>query len=216
MKNPIVERRLRAMRVYHRNKRGSYFESGVRAFHCYGEFTVGDLSWWDDCQIVVNHRRVMIWWVHPRFKYRNAIEEAAWEAAGEAPRRRDWLSEMRNRPLRKKVGNSRFRIVAYEHGEPTVEYQAYYARVRAEEDRLAGTGIDLIVRPSLSRITLDWCTGLELCVPVEVRNVAELQVLAGIGRRLVKGETTLIDLFGDYTYDRKKWLAESRQRERRG
>ncbi|MFA5915526.1 MAG: hypothetical protein WC830_18435 [Burkholderiales bacterium] len=78
MKNPNFERRLRAMRVYHTNKRESQFDDGVRVFHRYDEFAADDLSWWDDCQIIVNRRRVMIWWVHPRYKYRNAIEDAAW------------------------------------------------------------------------------------------------------------------------------------------
>ena len=85
MKNPFHQRRLRAMRLYHTNQRGSQFDAGVRVFHRYGEFAADDLSWWDDCQIIVGHRRVMIWWVHPRFKYRNAIEDAAW--AGRAIRR---------------------------------------------------------------------------------------------------------------------------------
>lgn len=216
MKNPNFERRLRAMRVYHANEHGSQFDGGVRVFHRYDEFAADDLSWWDDCQIIVNRRRVMIWWVHPRFKYRNAIEDAAWAAAGEPPERGDWLAEMRSRPVRKKVGKSRTRIVAYEHGEPNAGYQAYYARLRAEEDRIAAAGIDLIVRPSLSRCTLDWCTGLELCIPVEVRNVAELKALADIGRRLLKGETTLDRLFVDYSYGRGEWLAEQARREGKG
>ena len=216
MENPTFERRLRAMRAYHASKRGGQFDDGVRVFHCYDEFAADDLSWWDDCQIIVNRRRVMIWWVHPRFKDRNAIEDAAWAAAGELPKRGDWLAEMRSRPVRKKVGKSRTRIVAYEHGEPTAEYQAYYARLHAVEDRIAAAGIDLIVRPSLSRRTLDWCTGLELCIPVEVRNVVELKALADIGRRLLKSETTLDRLFAGYAYGRGDWLAEQARREQKG
>ncbi len=204
------------MRNYHANERGSQFDGGVRAFHRYDEFAADDLSWWDDCQIIVNRRRVMIWWVHPRFKYRNGIEDAAWAAAGEPPTRGDWLADIRSRPVRKKVGRSRTRIVAYEQCEPSAACQAYYARLRAEEDRIAAAGIDLIVRPSLSRRTLDWCTGLELCVPVEVRDASELKVLAGIGRRLIKGETNLDQIFGDYAYGREEWLAEQERRERRG
>jgi hypothetical protein len=210
MKNPNFQRRLRAMRTYHANERGCQFDDGVRVFHRYDEFAADDLSWWDDCQIIVNRRRVMIWWMHPRFKYRDAIEDAAWAAAGELPERGDWLAQMRSRPVRKQVGRSRTRIVAYEQGEPNAEYQAYYARLRAEEDRIAAAGIDLIVRPSLSRRTLDWCTGLELCIPIEVRNVAD------IGRHLLKGETTLDRLFADYAYGRDDWLAEQAQRDRKG
>ena len=212
MKNAVIEHRLRAMRTYHRNQRGSHFDAGVRLFHRYDEFAADDLSWWDDCQIIVNRRRAMIWWVHPRLKYHDAIEDAARLAAGEPPAHDNWLDAMRSRPIRKKVGNSRTRIVAYEHAEPNAEYRAHYATLRAEEDRLAATGIDLLVRPSLSRTTLDWCTGLELCIPIEVRNVAELQSLADIGRRLLKGETRLDRLFADYTYGRNEWLAEAPRR----
>jgi hypothetical protein len=173
--------------------------------------------WWDDCQIIVNHRRVMIWWVHPRFRYRNAIEDAAWAAVGEAPERNvDWLADLRSRPIRKKVGKSRSRIVGYEQGEADAEHRAYYDRLHAEEDRLAAEGIDLLVRPSVSRRTLDWCSGLELCLPVEVRNVAELKAMAEIGRHLFKGEITVDQLFPDEEYGRVQWLAEQDKREARG
>ena len=72
MKNANFERRLRAVRAYHANQRGSQFDGGVCVSHRYDEFAADDLSWWDECQIIVNRRRVRIWWVHPRFKYRNA------------------------------------------------------------------------------------------------------------------------------------------------
>lgn len=77
-------------------------------------------------------------------------------------------------------------------------------------------GLDLSVRPVFSRCTLDWCTGLELCIPVEVRNLGELKVLAEIGRRLLKNETTLEALFPGYAYERKEWLAERPQRDALG
>lgn len=217
MKNPSFERRLRAMRTYHTNQRGTQFDDGVQVLHRYNEFAADDLSWWDDCQIIVNQRRVMIWWVHPRMTYRDAITDAAWAAAGKAPERSgDWRSDLRGRPIRKKVGKSRSRIVAYEHGAPNAEYAAYYARLRSEEDRLAAEGIDLLVSPSISRCTLDWCSGVDLCLPVEVRNVAELKAMAELGRRLFKGEITVAQLFPGYQYGREQWLAEHEQREERG
>lgn len=207
MKNLHFERRLRVMRAYHANKRGSQFDAGVRVFHRYDEMAADALSWWDDCQIIVNRRRVMIWWAHPRFRYRNAIEDAAWAAVG-APPPGDRLADMRSHPVLKKAGKSRKRIVAYESGPRDAAWDDYYARLAAAEDRIAAEGIDFAVPPTLTRRTLDWCTGLELCIPVEVRNVAELKALAEIGRRLLKGEATLDELFPRYRYDRKDWLAE--------
>lgn len=32
------------------------------------------LSWWGDVGFVLNGRRVMVWWVHPRRKYLDEIE----------------------------------------------------------------------------------------------------------------------------------------------
>ena len=123
---------------------------------------------------------------------------------------------MRSHPIRKKVGKSRTRIVAYEHGEPDADYQAWSDRLRAEEDRIAAEGLDLKLRPAYSRSTLDWCTGLALCIPIEVRNVGELKTLAGIGRRLLKNETSLDELFPAYEYGREQWLAEQTQRDAMG
>lgn len=215
MKNLFFQRKLQRMRQYHANQRNSPFDDGVRIFHRYDEFDPDALSWWDDCQIIVGKRRVMIWWTHPRFAYRNAIEEAAWEAVGDEPDT-DWLGELRSLPIYKPAGKSRKRIVAHRGGKRDEAYQQWSQRLHAEEDRLAATGIDLTIAPSCGFETLDWCSGLELRLPVEVRDVAELKALAEIGRRLFKREMTIEELFPGYAYGRTQWLAEQAQRESAG
>lgn len=57
---------------------------------------------------------------------------------------------------------------------------------------------------------------MELRLPVEVRNIAELKALAAIGRRLFKRETTVEQLFPGYAYGRTQWLAEQAQRDAGG
>lgn len=215
MKNPNFQRKLQRMRQYHANKRNSQFDEGVRIFHRYDEFGPDALSWWDDCQIIVGKRRVMIWWTHPRFAYRNAIEDAAWAAVGDGPDR-DWLGELRSQPIYKPAGKSRKRIVAYRSSEHDEAYEQWSQRLHAEEDRLEATGIDLMIAPSCRFETLDWCSGLELRLPMEVHNIAELKALAAMGRQLFKRETTVEELFPGYTYGRTQWLAEHTQRESGG
>jgi hypothetical protein len=88
----------------------------------------------------------------------------------------------------------------------------YYTKFFAIEKRMEADGIDLIVRPSMSVETLSWCMGVSLCIPVEVRDKIELNALATLARRLLKGETTLAVEFSGYQYGRGDWLSEAELR----
>jgi len=84
--------------------------------------------------------------------------------------------------------------------------------IRAIESRMESEGIDLVVRPSISVKRLAWCTGIDFCIPVDVRTDAEVRMLAGLAKQLLKGETTLSREFPAYEYGRAGWLAEAEMR----
>ena len=75
MKNPAQERLRRQARQYHRHHTWDLEKGGVRISHLYQIGT--QLSWWDGIGFVLNGRRVMVWWIHPRMKYVDAIGELA-------------------------------------------------------------------------------------------------------------------------------------------
>jgi hypothetical protein len=208
MKNPYLERLGRLMRQYHRHHPWRLGD-GFFIPHLYPELK--KLSWWDDIGFILNGRRIMVWWVHPRMKYADAINDMAWQEAGDPPARSSDMFASSEKQW-KKVGRSRKKVASYLCGPTPDSMLDYYAKLDAIESRLGAEGIDLVVRPSISVKRLAWCSGVELCVPVEVRTDSEVRALAALVRRLLKGETTLADEFGAYEYGRVEWLAEAELR----
>ena len=91
MKDQRQERLGRLQREYHRNHPWRLGPSGLFVPHSYTEVKQDALSWWDDVGFILNRRRVIVWWRHPRHVYRDAIEELAQEQTGEFPFD-DWLT----------------------------------------------------------------------------------------------------------------------------
>ncbi len=206
MKNQHEELLRRIMKQYHRHNQWR-LENGLYIPHAY-PLPLNKLSWWDDVGFILNGRRIMVWWVHPRMKYADAIEELAWKEAGEPPLRGADLFEPTEKQW-KKVGRSRKKVIAY-RSHPTPDIQKdYYSKLATIKKRMDTEGIDMVVHPSMSVETLSWCRGVSLCIPIEVRNKAELSSLATLARRLLKGETTLADEFPGYQYGRGDWLSEA-------
>ncbi len=185
-------------------------ESGgyLRLFvpHSYAEKKPDDLSWWDDVGFILNKRRVIVWWQHPRQVYADAIDERAWDEAGPAPTS-DWPRKGAIKNYRR-VGASRKKVVSYTTAAPTDERRAYYAHLRSIVKRLSDEGIELEVRASWRRETLDWATGISLVVPMEVRSEVELAEVAKLARGLMLGNTTLDREFPAYVYGKGDWLRE--------
>jgi hypothetical protein len=210
MKDQRQERLGRLQREYHRNHPWRLGQGGLFVPHSYAEVKQDALSWWDDVGFILNRRRVIVWWRHPRHVYRDAIEELAQEQTGEFPFD-DWLTRGAI-PNYRKVGRSRKKIVSYTCRPPSEASRAYFQRLRALEQEMSAQGIDCSVRPSSKRKRLSWATGLELVAPLEVHNEQELAVVADLARRLLLGRTTLEREFADYCYDKARWLSEAAAR----
>lgn len=214
MKNPKQERYRRLMRQYHRS-RPWRLDNGLFIPHAYP--VQHQLSWWDDMGFVLNGRRVMVWWVHPRMRYADAISDLAWQEAGEPPcLDGDIFGRHAGKKIWKKAGRSRKKVVAYEASPIPEARREYYEKLRTVEARLESEGIDFEVPPSMSVKSYSWCSGVSLCVPLEVRDKEELLALAHLAKRLLKGETTLDDEFSGGLYGRNDWLSEADFRKRDG
>jgi len=206
MKNQRLEKLRHLMRVFHR-RHPWHLDAGLYVPHTYSQPNA--LSWWDDVGFVQNHRRVMVWWVHPRMKYAEAIEAKAYQEAGEYPSDGEYLSDpektkwpRQRRPRRKKAFCQGVQLISDSE-------RKYLAKLQFIEDRIRSEGIDLVVRPSMRAMALPWCTGIDLCIPMEVRSAENIRTLASLARRLLKRETTLADVFEAYEYGRKNWLIEA-------
>lgn len=207
MKNPRYERFRILMRQFHQN-RPWRLDGGLFIPHAYTE--PRPLSWWDDVGFILNGRRVLVWWQHPRSKYRDEIARRAHQEAGLMPDEPLFFDEER---VWKRVGRSRKRVVVHRTQGWSEPMRAYFDKVEAIEERLSVEGIDHTVYPSLTTKSYRWGTGMELCVPLEVRGADDVRALAALGRRLAKREITIQEAFPDYRYGRDMWLWEARERD---
>jgi hypothetical protein len=168
--------------------------------------TPESLSWWDDVGFILNGRRIIVWWQHPRYVYANAISDKAWQTAGDGPQD-DWLTEGATKNY-SKVGRSRKKLVSFTCRQPSPEQSQHYDLLRDIGERLRTDGIDFDVSTSWKWERLTWAMGVSLVAPLEVRNGAELALVAGLARRLILGQTTLEAEFSGYHYGRVEWLSE--------
>ncbi|MDO9204135.1 hypothetical protein [Methylotenera sp.] len=206
MKNPHKERLYLRMRQYHRHHQWPVGGSGLFIPHAYPKLL--NLSWWDDVGFILNGRRIMVWWMHPRMKYTDAINDLAWQEAGDPPLHGADLFE-RSEKQWKKVGRSRKKVISYVTRQTPDAQWAYYDKLNSIEMRMQSEGIDSVISPSLSVEILPWCRGISLCAPIEVRDKKALSDLAALAKRLIKGETTLIKEFPKYQYGREDWQLEA-------
>ena len=105
MKDPRQERLWRQSCQYHCNNPWRLGSGGLFVSHNNAETKPDALSWWDDVGFILNRRRVIVWWQHPRSLYQQAVEERAWELAGPASDD-DWPMD-RATPNYRKIGRSR-------------------------------------------------------------------------------------------------------------
>lgn len=208
MKNRKQEHFGRLQRQYHRNNPWCLNGDGLYVPHAYDDRQPNDLSWWDDVGFILNNRRVIVWWQHPRYVYSSAIDEQSWIEAGSGPQD-DWLVDGATKNY-KEVGASRKNIVSYSTRQPSEEQKAHYAHLRDIRQQLTTEGIDLNVQLSWKTERLNWAMGISLIAPLEVRNEAELATVALLARRLLLRQTTLESEFPGYYYGRADWLKESK------
>ena len=206
MKNPKQEMFKRMQRQYHRCNPWQLQKGGLYIPYSYSKTKPDSLSWWDDVGFILNGRRVIVWWEHPRQLYADAIDKCAWKEAGDGPQD-NWLTEGSTKNY-KQVGASRKKIVSYTSRDPSAEQSQYYDQLDIIHQRLKTEGIEMDIVPSFRVERLNWAMGVSLVAPMEVRNAHELAKVAVLAKRLLLQQTTMDREFPDYCYSRNDWLQE--------
>ncbi len=206
MKIPRLERLAQRQREYHRSNPWRLSQGGFFIPYSHADMTSDSLSYWDDVGFIMNGRRVIVWWQHPRRIYAEAIIENAWQEVGDGPRDK-WLTEGRTKNY-KRVGKSRKKLVSYTSRAPSAAQRQHYDLLNEAIARLSSEGIDHDVSVSWTWKRLNWAMGVSLVAPLDVKNGEELILVANLARRLIRGETTLDARFSGYRYTRSDWLRE--------
>ena len=157
MKNARFELLGRLQRQYHQHHPWRLSQGRLYIPHSYADMTPTSLSWWDDVGFILNGRRIMVWWQHPRYVYAQAIEDQAWQEAGVGPQD-NWLTEGATKNYRK-VGRSRKKLVSYTSREPSQEQRQHYDLLRDIEKRLSAEGIDFDIAATWKWERLTWAIG---------------------------------------------------------
>lgn len=206
MKDRRLDRLTRIRKEYHRNHPWRLNKDGLMIPHCYSAVLPNALSWWADVGFILNDRRVIVWWQHPRIIYEDTIREMASEFASRDTQAEYGIS-------RKKSNYRRIRKFGKKNGcnvlEPLSEEQTKFSEKKeAVYNKLQIAGIDLDVFASWKRIGLDWATAVSLVVPMKVNNEVHVAQIALLARKLLLGQTTLKIEFPNYSYGKKEWLEE--------
>lgn len=205
MKNPHTESLYRRMKQYHRHHQW-HLENGVLMPHVYSDNSPP--SSWDDVGFILNGRRIMVWWEHPRLIYSQAMNELAYQQAGEPPSQETHDFTETLQKVYKKVGRSRKKVKYYRSSECLETRSGYYEKLDALETKMKQVGIDHTVHPSFSVQVLSWCRGVDICAPLDIRSKKDLIALVALVKRLLTGEATLQQEFPNYAYTKEDWLCE--------
>lgn len=206
MKNPTQELFGQMQKQHHRHEPWLSHYGGLYLPHSYKDTKKDALSWWTDIGFVLNGRRVIVWWEHPRSIYADAINDLAWSMAAPYPSG-NWITDGATK-LWAPVGESRKRHIGFESKPPSSEQESFYDRLAQIEQRLYAEGIEHEVTPHWERARLSWAIGVELVVPIEVKSDHDAASIADLARRLIAGKTALDREFPNYKYDRGQWLKE--------
>ena len=206
MKIYRLEAMRRLQRDYHRTHRWRLSDGGLFVPHSYHDMEPDSLSSWDDVGFILNGRRVIVWWQHPRRVYSEAVWDEVWKEVGDGPQD-NWLTEGGTKNY-KRIGRSRKKLVSTTLREPSPAKKAHYELLHATFARRSNEGIDISIAARWKPKRLWWAMGIDIVAPLEIRNEKDLAELARLGKRLLKRETTLDIEFPDYRYTRSDWLGE--------
>lgn len=206
----MKQHRYEAMRLsqkeYHRSHPWRLSSGGLFIPHAYWDMTPDSLSYWDDVGFILNGRRVMVWWQHPRYVYQEVIWSQVWQEVGDGPDEKSLIDAMMEDAIPSGLSlRKRTRATEYTTSPARV---AYHERLNSTFSRLSAQGIECDVTVSWKRTRMSWATGVSMVAPIEVRSEAELLEVANLARRLLKQEITLKDAFPDFCYGRNDWLRE--------
>lgn len=204
MKNIYIERNIQSAKRYAKNWNRTKSARGNHIIHDYS--IPSKLSWWDDVLFRVGSQIVVVWWTHPRMKYRDVCEDLAFNECSDYYV--DW--EIKTKKIQKPVGKtkSRKQTVAHEWLPPPEDHKTFYDKLRETEERILTTS-DVVVKPHFKVKQLNWARAVDVCYPVEIIDQQSLEDMADDVKKVLTGQKTLDNLFdSSYTYTHNNWNTE--------
>lgn len=205
MKNRYQEHLKRSAKHYHRNARNANFIKGLLQFDLCDSRNSSTLSWWDDVEFILNNYRVIVTWVHPRLKFLDQIESEAHKRSIHLDSNSDDFIKDTT-PNYFKVGRSRKKISTYsvKLTESNTEWNAAY---KQSFDGIESTN-QYQAKPYIHSKWIKSGRYVEICAPIEVRDIGDLIKLVTLVKKLLKREVMIHTEFPNYVYTKDQWLSE--------
>lgn len=174
-------------------------------YHCYSE--PKSEGWWDDVAFKIGSQVVVVLWVHPRMAFKDQVNDQAMEDCNHLYPTDDWFSG--GKKIYKKLGKNkkRKRHIMTEMRQTPQSTRDWCDAIHAREKELFLT-TDAVIRPSMRIEQCNHARYVYLCMPVEAVDEKSVNEMANVAKRLVKGETTLAELFPEYSYTKEDWAKE--------
>jgi hypothetical protein len=138
--------------------------------------------------------------MHPRMVYQDRLHEMATEQCAEKyPKKENWL--MNTEPIRRKVkGGNRVKTLFHRVLPISKELQDYYDFFNATLESLGKQDHGWVIKPSLRNTVLNWCQGVDLILPVEIRCEDDLRLLKNVVKSHLHGDRSVLESYPAYTF----------------
>lgn len=204
MKNKHFEWMRKESKAYAKPWRRNHEKTalGNVLYHSYDEGP-RDFGWWDDVAFKFGSQIVHVWWVHPRMMFADKTAEIACDSIPPPDEEWNLSNGVKNYKMLGK-NKKRKRHVSTTMPRFSTEWTDWNARVRAATAELRTT-TDLEIKPHMKIVQLAYGRGISLCVPIEAVDAESVEQIAEITKIILRGETSLDEMFRGYTYNKQNW-----------
>jgi hypothetical protein len=168
------------------------------------------LSWWDDVFFPLGSQLVVVNWTHPRMRYRDAVEDVAYEEMIKRKPHPNYDLFEESTPVYKKLGNgNRKRIIAWRlpqsTSNPALEWTNEWRQL--EEEMLPKSNI--VIYPSMRVRQTSWARVVDICLPIEVKNQEAIEDVASYVKGVLSGIVSFHSCYPDgYKYNCENWVQD--------
>ena len=209
MKNPAIEYKIKKAKAYAKKWHSTRNLSAKGNFvpHFYPSTATRALGWWDDVGFMMGSQVVMVAWVHPRLKYDNQCENLAYDQIAHLRPTTRCLDH--STKVYKTAGKSKKRksVYGFRLKDVTGDSAQWFNTWRDTIQKIRADNT-VTVTPHFTVTQQDWCRFVSICVPLEVIDQQSLEDMADMVRSILRGETSVYELFPDYSYTSQDWLKE--------
>lgn len=184
---------------------------GIKVYHVYypeGDENYRDKTYWDDVAFIKGSQQITVWWTHPRYQYSEKVDEQAYAEANEKYPNRPAVDILKNSvPTYKYIGkNKKRKRVAYWTLDTETSDEFYpFWRQRREELCFES---DYVQKAKFEVKQYGYCRGVEICIPMEVRNEDDLKTLCDFVNKCLDNPDHFVQTYGQYQYTREDWKKE--------